>query len=98
MFLWLIFIILLKKKLKPNLDLLKEYIGNILDEYTITSIHEDLLRKALNPKFIDFKDGVQYLCAKEVGAELIITNDKKGFKNSDIETINSSDFYDKYIK
>lgn len=77
---------------------LKQYINTFLNEYTIISANKDLLLQAINSDFKDFEDGVQYFCAKDYGTELIITNDKKGFKVSDIEVISSLDFYNQYIK
>ncbi len=69
-----------------------------MDEYTIVSADENVLRSAINSGFKDFEDAVQYFCAKEKKAELIISNDKKGFQKSDIETISSSDFYYQYVQ
>ena len=86
-----------EKGLKSKLDLLKTKINTFLDEYVIVPVDKDILKEALNSDFIDFEDGVQYFCAKKIGADLIITNDKKGFKSSDIDTISSLDFYDRYI-
>ena len=86
------------KKSLESLTLLKDKINTLLDEYKIVSANEKLLRKALNSDFIDFEDAIQYYCAQKANAQLIITNDKKGFKNSKIETINSYDFYNKYVK
>lgn len=76
---------------------LQEYINAFLDEYTIVSADREILRSAINSDFKDFEDAVQYFCAKEKKANLIITNDKKGFQNSDIDTISSADFYYQYI-
>lgn len=77
---------------------LQEYINTFLDEYTIVSADENVLRNAINSGFKDFEDAVQYFCAKEKKAKLIISNDKKGFQKSDIETISSSDFYYQYVQ
>jgi len=77
---------------------IKKYIGLFLEEYTIISANVELLKNALYSNFSDFEDGVQYFCAKEIGADLIISKDKKGFKESDIEKINPLDFYNAYIK
>jgi len=38
--------------------------------------------------FKDYEDALQYVCAKKVGAELIVTNDK-GFVGLDIELVKS---------
>jgi len=81
-----------------NFDIAKQYIQTLLDEYTIISATDRLLSLALNSNFKDFEDAVQYFCAKEYQSDLIITNDKKGFKNSEIETISANDFYFKYVE
>jgi len=86
-----------KKELKGNLELVENYLNRMLDEYLIFSVDEHLLRTALNSSFSDFEDGVQYFCAKEAKADLIISNDKSGFKNSDIEAMKSRDFYERFI-
>jgi len=87
-----------KKELKGNTKLVEEYLNRMLDEYVIFSIHEDLLRVALNSNFSDYEDGVQYFCAKEAKADLILSNDKRGFKHSDIEVMSSYDFYERFIE
>ena len=81
-----------------NFDIAKQYIQTLLDEYTIISATDRILSLALNSNFKDFEDAVQYFCAKEYQSDLIITNDKKGFKNSEIETISANDFYFKYVE
>jgi len=81
-----------------NFDIAKQYIQILLDEYTIISATDRILSLALNSNFKDFEDAVQYFCAKEYQSDLIITNDKKGFKNSEIETISANDFYFKYVE
>jgi len=41
---------------------------------------------------------VQYFCAKKIDAELIITDNVKDFKLSDIRVISAKDFYKEYIE
>ena len=84
------------KKLTPKT--VKKYIGLFLEEYTIVPVNVKLLKNALYSNFSDFEDAVQYFCAKKVGADLIISKDKKGFIESDIEKIDPLDFYYEYIK
>jgi len=79
-------------------DIAKQHIQIFLDEYTIVSATDKLLSSALNSNFKDFEDAVQYFYAKEYKSDLIITNDKKGFKNSEIEMISANDFYLKYVE
>jgi len=77
--------------------MVKKHINIFLDEYTIFSAKTAILQTALNSNFDDFEDGVQYFCAKSIGADFIITNDKKGFLNSNIDVITSKDFYNEYV-
>lgn len=76
---------------------LKRFINVILDTCIVVSVDTDILKQSINSDFTDFEDATQYFCAKSIGADLIITNDKKGFKNSQIDIITSRDFYQKYI-
>jgi len=80
-----------------NNIMVKKHINLFLDEYTIFSAEREILQTALNSNFDDFEDGVQYFCAKSIGADFIITNDKKGFLNSTLDVITSKDFYNEYI-
>ncbi len=78
-------------------NMVKEYINSFLDEYIVFSADTKILQTALNSNFDDFEDGVQYFYARDIGADLIITNDKKGFLNSEIDVITSKDFYYEYV-
>jgi len=80
-----------------NNIMVKKHINLFLDEYTIFSAEREILQTALNSNFDDFEDGIQYFCAKSIGADFIITNDKKGFLDSTLDVITSKDFYNEYI-
>ena len=56
-----------------------------------------IIEDANNSKFKDFEDGVQYFCAKEIKADLIISNNKKDFWESDIFVLKADEFYALYI-
>ena len=85
------------KDTNMNNIMVKKHINLFLDEYTIFSAEREILQTALNSNFDDFEDGIQYFCAKSIGADFIITNDKKGFLNSTLDVITSKDFYNEYI-
>lgn len=85
------------KDKKMTSEIVKKHINLFLEEYTIFSAETEILQTALNSNFDDFEDGVQYFCAKSIGADFIITNDKKGFLNSTLDVITSKDFYTEYI-
>jgi hypothetical protein len=50
----------------------------------------------LNSDFKDFEDWVQFFCAKAILADLIITDNKKDFINSDIKVLSAKEFSDYY--
>ena len=60
----------------------------VREAFILVSIDDDIFFKALElcsyNKCIDYEDAVQYVCAKKIGADLIVTNDK-GFVSLDIK-------------
>ena len=73
-------------------------IKTILKKQEIVSIDKYIIENSLDSEFKDFEDGVQYFCAKEIDADLIITSNKKDFKCSQIMVLTPFEFYNKYIK
>ncbi len=67
-----------------------EKIYFIHDIFTVVAIDEDISRKALdlcvNGICIDYEDAMQYVCAKEIDADIIVTNDKN-FISKDLEIV-----------
>ena len=51
----------------------------LLKKHIIVCASGKIIEDANNSKFKDFEDGVQYFCAKEIEADLIISNNKKDF-------------------
>jgi len=80
-----------------NREKIKASLETILAEQNIVSIDRKIIENALNSDFKDFEDGVQYFCAKSIGADLIITDNKADFLNSDIQVISAKEFTEKYI-
>lgn len=80
----------------------KEYIKNelktIQNEQNLVSIDKEIIEDALDSEFKDFEDGVQYYCAKRVNAELIITDNIKDYKHSDIKVVSARGFYDEFVE
>lgn len=79
-----------RKRLSPE-----ETLNVCLDFSEILTIEdlkaEDLLDAELL-KWQDFEDSVQYMIAKRVKADFIISRDLKGFLQSDIQVITPHDF------
>ncbi len=85
---------ILKNRLKFSLEESLNIIENIIKVFNIISIDKyDILQGVnlcKNGQFNDFEDALQYICALKAEAVLIISNDKKGFKNSDIPVKSSN--------
>ncbi len=47
-------------------------------------------------KYIDLEDTIQYVMAKKIDADLILSNDKK-FVSKDIKLLNTSDFFKEFV-
>ena len=77
---------------------IQEKINLIIETYSIVPANQEIIMLANNSTFTDFEDGVQYFCAKSVQAELIITDNLKDYKHSDIRVISAKDFYEGYIR
>ncbi len=53
---------------------------------------EEIVDAIERDSFSDFEDCLQDKCAKEIGADYIVTCNTKDFENSEIPAINPSDF------
>ena len=82
---------------KFSKEKIKKTINLIINQYNIVPATEQIISYANNSSFKDFEDGVQYFCAKEIEADLIITNNKKDFSSSKIEVLTAVEFTLLYI-
>ncbi len=77
----------------------KERRNNLRDICTIFSVacasQADIIDAIEKDSFEDFEDCLQDKCAKEAGADYIITVNEKDFVNSEIEAINPCEFLKK---
>lgn len=76
---------------------LNKTLKTIINSYNLISIDKNIIEDALNSNFKDFKDGIQYFCAKKVETDIIITSNTKDFKSSSIKILSPKEFYDKFI-
>jgi len=81
-----------------NRELIKVEIKKILSKHEVVPIDRFIIENSLDSEFKDFEDGVQFFCAKRVEADLIITNNPKDFKKSDIKIMTPLEFHSEYIK
>jgi len=78
-------------------DEIKEIVNILLKKHKIICASEKIIEDANNSKFKDFEDGVQYFCAKKIEADLIISNNKKDFSESDIFVLKANEFSALYM-
>lgn len=78
-------------------DLIKIELKKILSKHGLVPIDRFIIENSLDSSFKDFEDGVQYFCAKRVEADIIITNNPKDFKHSEIKVFTPLEFYNEYI-
>ena len=85
------FYIMSKKKAYDPKELLVLF-KKMVSLFNVVAVEEKEVMMALSlcedesTDFKDYEDALQYVCAKKVGAELIVTNDK-GFVGLDIEVM-----------
>ncbi|MDW8851457.1 PIN domain-containing protein [Flavobacterium sp. MMLR14_040] len=58
----------------------------------VSNIDEIVIDKSLISNFNDFEDAVQYFSALHHRSDIILTRNKKDFKNSEIPTMTPSEF------
>jgi len=62
-----------------------EIIENLLQLFNIADVNKNILLKSLENNGKDFEDSVIYTSAEYFKVDVIITRDKKGFKQSNIK-------------
>ena len=58
----------------------------------VLPIDDKILELSLNSDFTDFEDAIQYYTAIENGMEVIITRNKKDFKNSNLPILTANEY------
>ena len=69
-----------------------EIIDKLLQLFNIADVNKNILIKSLKNNGKDFEDSVIYTSAEYFNIDVIITRDKKGFKQSNIKVLKPSDF------
>ena len=59
-------------------------ISDMISICDLVNIDRDVVEKALSSEFSDFEDALQYFSAKNFGADIIITRNKKDFRNAQL--------------
>ncbi len=76
----------------------KKTIEFLIEHFDLLQSDKEVFKNALNSDFSDFEDGVQYFSSKNANTDIIITDDKKGFKNSEIPVFKANDFFENFVK
>lgn len=75
----------------------REYLKTICEIFTVANTSQDEILEAIdNRGFTDFEDCLQDKCAKDVGADYIITCNIKDYSNSEVEAITPNEFINKF--
>jgi len=69
-----------------------EIIENLLQLFKIADIDKEVLLLSLKNSGVDFEDSVIYTSAKMFQVDMIISRDKKGFKNSKVKVKTPKEF------
>ena len=73
----------------------KKYLSKFKVLVTILSLDDKAIELALASDFKDFEDGLQYFIAMDNQADVIITRNKKDFKNSKIPVMTAGEYRSK---
>jgi predicted nucleic acid-binding protein len=68
-----------------------EVIFKLLKLFEIAEVNKTVLVETLNNNFSDFEDGIIYMSALLKGIDIIVTRDKRGFKNSKIKILSPAE-------
>ncbi len=73
-----------------------DIIDKILQLFNIADVNKNILIKSLKNNGKDFEDSVIYTSAECFNIDVIITRDKKGFKQSNVKVLSPNDFLEDY--
>ena len=93
-----IYYVLSKKSKQKALDNIEELnkICKVI-EFSNKEVSQTCALMRENKKFKDLEDTLQYVLAQKSGCEIILSNDNS-FYAPDIELMNTTSFYEKYVK
>jgi len=67
-------------------------IENLLEIINVAVVDEDMIHEALDAKWVDFEDCVQFTAGESISAKYIITRNPKDFINQTIEIVSPKEF------
>jgi len=72
-----------------------DLLNDLLKTTNVAAVTETSIHEALNLKWDDFEDAVQYVAGQNVSADYIITRNSNDFSGSKIDVISPEDFLKK---
>jgi predicted nucleic acid-binding protein len=85
-----------EKELKDR-DLVIRLLKNLLKTVRVASVTEDNIYEALDLKWADFEDSVQYVAGQSIFAEYIITRNPNDFADGKIKILLPEEFLSQVI-
>ncbi len=77
----------------------RQNLKDICEIFTVAAASQTEILDAIDRDFFaDFEDCLQDKCAKDIGADYIITCNVKDFENSEIPAITPGDFVDRTVR
>ena len=73
----------------------KKYLAKFKVLVTVLPLEDKAIELALASEFNDFEDGLQYFTAMDNDSDIIITRNKKDFKNSKIPVLTAGEYLKK---
>lgn len=73
----------------------RRYLANFKVLVTVLPIDNKIIELSLASDFTDFEDGLQYFTALEHKIDILITRNKKDFKNAKIPVLSGGEFLSK---
>ena len=73
----------------------KKYLAKLKNKVTDLALEDKAIELALASEFNDFEDGLQYFTAMDNDADIIITRNKKDFKNAKIPVLTAGEYLKK---
>ena len=73
----------------------KKYLAKFKVLVTVLALEDKAIELALASEFNDFEDGLQYFTAMDNDADIIITRNKKDFKNAKIPVLTAGEYLKK---
>ena len=78
-------------------DELYRSMRNLYQLCEVSPVDAHIIESALNLEGYDFEDACQYYSNSVLGAEVILTRDRRGFEEFDIRHITAEDFLNEYF-